>query len=98
MREFEEEAGLKVTGKLIPLGNILQKGGKKVYAWATEGDIPDNYIIKSNYFVITWPPGSKELKKFPEADKAEFFPVNVAKEKIIASQVELIERLERLLK
>ena len=98
MREFEEEVGLKVKGKLIPLGDIIHKGGKRVYSWATKGDIPDKFIIKSNYFVISWPPGSGQLKKFPEIDRAEFFSLEAAKEKIISAQAEFIERLQNLLK
>lgn len=93
IREFEEETGIKITNKLISLGSVVQKGGKKVYCWAAEGNLPDNFILTSIYFEMFWPPGSKQLKKFPEIDKAEFFPVEIAREKILPAQEEFIDRL-----
>ncbi len=98
IREFEEETGFKPDGEFIPLGSIKQKGGKIVHAWAVECDIPEDFILKSNYFELSWPPASGQMKKFPEVDRAEFFPVDIAKEKIIPAQIPLIERLEQKLK
>src|SRR6202035_61970 len=71
--EFEEEIGIKPLGDWISLGSIKQKGGKTVHAWAFQGNLDDDYIVKSNLFEIEWPQGSGKLKTFPEIDRAEFF-------------------------
>src|SRR4051812_30442175 len=73
-RELEEETGYKVTTSLTPLTEIKQKGGKKVFAWAAEGDL-DPTGIKSNTFSMEWPPKSGKVQEFPEVDKAEWFSV-----------------------
>lgn len=88
-REFEEETGQALAGDFIPLDPITQKGGKKVYAWAMEGDI-DHETIVSNIFEMEWPPRSGKLKTFPEVDKAAWFDVETAKIKINPAQAELI--------
>lgn len=93
VREFEEETGIKPKGKFIPLGSIIQKGGKEVFAWAFEGNLPENYEHKSNMFYEQWPPNSGQFKPFPEIDKVKFFTVNEAKQKIKKTQIPLIERL-----
>ena len=95
-REFEEETGLALTGGFIALDPITQKGGKKVYAWAVEGDI-DHETIISNTFEIEWPPRSGKKQIFPEVDKAAWFDVETAKLKINAAQAGLIESLKPLL-
>jgi predicted NUDIX family NTP pyrophosphohydrolase len=95
-REFLEEPGQGINGKFIPLGSITQKGGKKVYAWAVEGDI-DHETIVSNTFEMEWPPRSGKKQSFPEIDKAAWFDVETAKIKINAAQVGLIEELQPLL-
>src|ERR1700726_1409352 len=91
--EFEEELGLKPNGDWIPLGSIKQKGGKVVHAWAVEGDLPESFQLKSNTFEIEWPTRSGKLKHFPEIDRAEFFPEEIARRKINPAQAELIDRL-----
>jgi predicted NUDIX family NTP pyrophosphohydrolase len=93
LREFEEETGLKPGGDFISLDFIKQKGGKIVHAWAVEGDLPGDFKLRSNFFVMPGSSASGQLKKFPEIDKVEFFPVAIAKEKIIPAQIPLIERL-----
>ncbi|HJP64329.1 MAG TPA: hypothetical protein VJ844_12870, partial [Mucilaginibacter sp.] len=92
IREFEEETGLALTGDFIALDPITQKGGKKVYAWAVEGDI-DHETIISNTFELEWPPRSGKKQIFPEVDKAAWFDVEMAKLKINAAQVGLVESL-----
>ena len=67
-REFLEETGHAVDGKFIELSPVVLKSGKKVYAWAVEGDI-DHENIKSNTFEIEWPPKSKRVQSFPEIDR-----------------------------
>jgi len=92
-REFEEETGVKISGEFIQLTPIKQKSGKKVYAWAVEGNI-DPEKIKSNSFEIEWPPKSGKMKSFPEIDKAAWFNLNDAEEKINSGQLSLIKELE----
>lgn len=91
-REFLEETGQSIEGKFLPLEPITQKGGKKVFAWAIEGDI-DHETIISNLFEIEWPPRSGKKQSFPEIDRAAWFDVEIAKVKINAAQVGLIESL-----
>jgi predicted NUDIX family NTP pyrophosphohydrolase len=92
-REFKEETGIKPTGPFLPLKPIKQKGGKIVHAWAFEGDCDPN-AIKSNTFAMEWPPKSGRQMEFPEIDRAEFFDLGMAKQKIKAGQGALIEELE----
>jgi predicted NUDIX family NTP pyrophosphohydrolase len=91
-REFAEETGKTITGKMIPLDPIKQKGGKLVLAWAIEGDI-DADNIKSNTYKLEWPYKSGKYKEFPEVDKAGWFSVSEAKEKINPAQSALIDDL-----
>ncbi|HTE25694.1 NUDIX domain-containing protein [Flavitalea sp.] len=94
-REFEEETGTKPTGSFISLGEIKQKGGKIVEAWAVEGDL-DTAKIRSNTFEIEWPPKSGKRKSFPEVDKAGWFKLEEAKEKINEAQSVFLIRLADL--
>ena len=91
--EFEEETGEKVSGNFIPLGSIKQKGGKTVHAWAVEGDLPNKFELKSNFFEMEWPPRSGMLKQFPEIDRADFFPEEIARSKINPAQIPFLDRL-----
>jgi len=91
-REFEEETGQSIDGNFIPLNPVKLKSGKKVYAWAVEGDI--NYeTIFSNLFEMEWPPKSGKKQSFPEIDRAEWFEVAEAKLKINIAQAAFIEEL-----
>jgi predicted NUDIX family NTP pyrophosphohydrolase len=91
--EFEEELGIKPLGNWIPLGSIKQKGGKTVHAWAIEGDLPESFKLRSNTFQIEWPPRSGNLKEFPEVDRAEFFPEEIARRKLNPAQIPFLDRL-----
>src|SRR2546423_1811190 len=71
--EFEEELGVAPHGEWIDLGSVKQKGGKTVHAWAFEGDLPNDFVLKSNTFEVEWPPRSARMQTFPEVDRAEFF-------------------------
>jgi predicted NUDIX family NTP pyrophosphohydrolase len=95
-REFEEELGTYPEGELIPLGEVRQKAGKVVHAWALEGDL-DIAKIRSNTFQMEWPPRSGKMQEFPEIDRAEFFSLDEARKKINPAQAEFIDRLERIL-
>ncbi len=96
-REFEEETGMKVDADLVPLKPIRQKNGKTVMAWAVRQDIDPSKIV-SNLFEIEWPPKSGKHQQFPEMDRAEWFSVSDAREKIIAGQAALIDELEEILR
>ncbi len=91
-REFLEETGVAVEGEFIELTPITQKGGKKVFAWAVEQDI-DPAQIKSNTFFLELPPRSGKMVEYPEIDKAGWFPVAAALEKINPAQGALIDEL-----
>jgi predicted NUDIX family NTP pyrophosphohydrolase len=95
-REFKEETGIQLNGELIPLKPVKQKSGKTVIAWAVELDI-DVSNIKSNQFEMEWPPRSGNHQQFPEMDRAEWFTVSDAKEKIIPGHAALIGELEEIL-
>ncbi len=94
-REFTEETGVTVAGPLEPLGEIRQRGGKRVLGFAVEGDL-DVYTIKSNIFEIEWPPKAGKLQSFPEIDRAEWFDLSAAHAKILESQRPLLDRLAEL--
>jgi predicted NUDIX family NTP pyrophosphohydrolase len=91
--EFKEELGIAASGEWIELGAIKQKGGKVVHAWAFEGDLPADFVLRSNEFEIEWPPRSGRRAKFPEVDRAQFFAEPTAREKINAAQLPFIDRL-----
>lgn len=77
IREFEEETGYKPAGPYVELTPIIQKGGKKVFAWACEGNLNADKII-CNDFEMEWPPKSGRLQHFPEVDKAGWFDFDEA--------------------
>jgi predicted NUDIX family NTP pyrophosphohydrolase len=93
-REFEEETGAAVEGEFLPLTPIRQKGGKQVLAWAVRADF-DPSVLRSNLFSMEWPPRSGRQQEFPEVDRAEWFPLDAAREKILESQKPLLDELER---
>ena len=92
-REFEEETGQRPpTGGFVALGEVRQKGGKVVSAWAAPGDL-DPDAITSNTFTMEWPPGSGTRREFPEVDRAGWFDAATAREKLISAQAGLVDRL-----
>ncbi len=91
-REFREETGFDAEGEFIPLEPVKQKGGKIVSAWAVEGSI-DASAIKSNTFLIEWPPKSGREAEFPEVDRAEWFSPAEARAKINPAQAAIIDAL-----
>ncbi|MEY2562947.1 MAG: hypothetical protein QOH88_1140 [Verrucomicrobiota bacterium] len=91
--EFEEELGIAPTGVPMELGTIKQKGGKTVHAWAFAGDLPDDFSLTSNNFEMEWPPRSGRIQEFPEVDRASFFSIEAARQKINPAQAALLDRL-----
>ncbi|HJP77310.1 MAG TPA: NUDIX domain-containing protein [Pseudonocardiaceae bacterium] len=96
-REFQEELGLPVPdGELAELGEVKQSGGKVVTAWALAGDL-DPALVVPGTFEMEWPPRSGTMKEFPEIDRAEWFDLVTANEKIVGGQRPLLARLADLL-
>jgi predicted NUDIX family NTP pyrophosphohydrolase len=96
-REFQEELGLPVPdGEPVELGEVKQSGGKVVTAWALAGDL-DPALVVPGTFEMEWPRGSGKVKEFPEIDRADWFDLATAAEKIVAGQRPLLDRLAELL-
>jgi predicted NUDIX family NTP pyrophosphohydrolase len=96
-REFEEELGsAPPEGEAAELGEIRQKSGKRVRGWALEGDL-DATRITSNTLQFEWPTRSGKLLEIPEVDRAEWFRLDAARDKINPAQVPLLDRLEQSL-
>jgi predicted NUDIX family NTP pyrophosphohydrolase len=97
LREFAEETGLPAPdGPYLPLGEITQKGGKVVSAWACAGDC-DASAICSNQIEIEWPPRTGRRMAIPEVDRCGWFGLDEARGKIKDAQVGLLTRLEEML-
>ena len=96
-REFKEETGTELPpGALDELGSVRQKSGKYVAAWAAEGDL-DAAAVTSNTFEMQWPPRSGKLQAFPEIDRAQWFGIDEAREKLNPAQTAFLDRLAALL-
>src|SRR5947209_6932315 len=96
-RELEEETGLAIEGDFRPLQPIRQAGGKTVLAWAVEGDC-DPEQLRSNLFEMEWPPRSGQRRSFPEVDRAAWFSLAEARERINAGQAAFLDQLSDLLR
>jgi predicted NUDIX family NTP pyrophosphohydrolase len=99
LREFEEETGSPVLAapeSFLPLGDITQKGGKRVVAWAAAGDL-DPATATSNTFRAEWPPRSGTFVDVPEIDRVAWMSPPEARRFIKASQIPLLDRLEATL-
>jgi predicted NUDIX family NTP pyrophosphohydrolase len=101
LREFREETGIDPTGAAPrTLGEVRQKGGKRVLAWAIEapeGDLDLTTLPTSNTFELEWPPRSGKRQSFLEVDKIAMFTPEQARVKIVAAQAVFLDRLEELL-
>jgi predicted NUDIX family NTP pyrophosphohydrolase len=92
-REFEEELGSPLpASELTELGTVALKSGKQIVAFAVEGDL-DAEAIVSNTFTLEWPPRSGRTREFPEVDRAGWFGLEEAREKLNPAQAELLVRL-----
>jgi predicted NUDIX family NTP pyrophosphohydrolase len=93
-REFVEETGFAWSEPFIELQSIKQAGGKRVFAWAFEGDCDPSKLV-SNTFEIEYPPRTGRMTTFPEADKAGWFDLAAARRKMHVGQLPFLEQLER---
>jgi predicted NUDIX family NTP pyrophosphohydrolase len=91
-REFLEELGVEAPASLTDLGTVRQKNRKEVRAFYGEGDLDASGVV-SNAFEMEWPPRSGRTQSFPEIDRAEWFDVATAREKLNPAQAEFLDRL-----
>jgi predicted NUDIX family NTP pyrophosphohydrolase len=96
LREFKEETGASLDLEPVKLARIRQSGGKIVVAFAAEGDL-DESAIQSIEFEMEWPPRSGRIERFPEVAKARWMTLAEAREKMLPSQLPLLEALEKKL-
>jgi predicted NUDIX family NTP pyrophosphohydrolase len=94
-REFVEETGFPVSGPFVPLGSLKQPSGKTVSVWAFESDC-DPAALVSNEFEMEWPPGSGRKASFVEIDRAGWFGLSEAREKLAKGQVGFLDALEKV--
>lgn len=92
-REFYEETGIEVDGDFYKLKPVKLTSGKIIHAYALKGDL-DSSSVHSNNFSLEWPPSSGKIQLFPEIDRAEWFDIHTAREKLSKSQSSFIEELE----
>jgi predicted NUDIX family NTP pyrophosphohydrolase len=95
-REFEEETGFKVEGHFTVLTPVRQRNNKLVYAWAVEGNC-NAAAVRSNTFPMEWPPHSGITREVPEIDRAAWFSMETAREKILNGQTGFLDELEKIL-
>lgn len=91
-REFLEETGTPIDGSFVALEPVRQRGGKRVHAWAVEGDIALD-ALTSNAFTMEWPPHSGKIQSFPEVDRYGWFALDDARAKINEAQRALLDEL-----
>lgn len=91
-REFQEETGLVASGPFRALTPLKQPGGKIVHAWAFEGNC-DAGAITSNSFPMEWPRGSGRMQEFPEVDRAGWFRIEDARQKILSGQAGFLDEI-----
>lgn len=97
-REFIEEIGVEApSGRTLDLGEVKQPSGKRIRVWAIEA--PDFVVstVQSNEFELEWPPRSSKIQRFPEVDRAQWFPLPTARTKLVKGQVEFLDRLSSIL-
>ena len=87
-REFTEETGFTASGDFKRLTPLKQKSGKIVHAWAVEFDC-DPTLVRSNTFVF-------KGREFPEVDRAGWFTMEEAKQKILPGQAGFLDQLNRI--
>lgn len=95
-REFAEETGIAVEGEFIPLRPVRYSSGKTVCAWALRMDL-DASGVRSNKFMLEWPPRSGRMRSVPEIDRAQWFPLQEARRRIVPAQAPFVDQVERII-
>lgn len=96
-REFAEELGLPAPdGEPLDLGEVRMRSGKRIRAWAVEGDLDVDRIVPGT-FAMEWPPRSGRTQEFPEVDRAAWVDPETARAKLVQAQVAFVDRLEERL-
>ena len=96
-RELAEETGFQVDGEAIPLDPVRQPSGKVIHAWVVRADV-DPAKLESNTFSIEWPPKSGRYRDFPEVDRAAWFPIPDAEQKILKGQTPFLAQLAKVVR
>jgi predicted NUDIX family NTP pyrophosphohydrolase len=91
-RELREETGFVADGPFLELGTVKQKNGKIVHAWAAEANVDPTKLVSSS-FRMEWPPRTGAFAEFPEVDRAEYFSIDVARQKLNLAQSQFLDRL-----
>ena len=95
-REFAEEVGVPApAGEVVDLGTV-RSGAKVIRAYAVEAD-PGLAFRSSNTFALEWPPRSGQSQEFPEVDRAAWFALTEAGDRIVRSQLPFLDRLREAL-
>jgi predicted NUDIX family NTP pyrophosphohydrolase len=94
-REFYEETGFTANGEVTPLQPLKQPSGKIVHVWCVEGDF-DPALVRSNTFKLEWPRNSKNFIDVPEVDRAAWFSLEIAREKILPGQRPFLDSVARV--
>ena len=97
IREFQEETGFACEPPYLPLGEARQKSGKRITAWACEGDADPANLV-SNEFDVEWPPKSGQLRAFPEVDRVAWYSVEEARIKLLEGQRPFLDALQRVMR
>jgi predicted NUDIX family NTP pyrophosphohydrolase len=95
-RELAEETGFTVEGPFIDLGTVKQKNGKTVHAFAAEATV-DPTRLESTSFRMEWPPRTGTFAEFPEVDRADYFSIETARQKLNLAQAQFLDRLVQAL-
>jgi predicted NUDIX family NTP pyrophosphohydrolase len=98
-REFLEEIGQTIDPAVIGIFRALtpckQPSRKIIHAFAIEADL-DVGTIHSNTFEAEWPPHSGQTQSFPEVDRAQWFALAEARQRIQKGQVPILDELTQL--
>ena len=95
LREFAEETGFDAQAPFVDLGEVRMRSGKRIRAWAFEGD-GDPALLKSNDFEVEWPPRSGRIQRFAEVDRVGWFDLQAARVKLNPAQAPFIDALEKV--
>lgn len=103
-REFAEEVGVPApdgTGDDLDLGEVRQRAGKVVRAWARRADLDLDALATTrgpvSEVTVDWPPRSGRTVTVPELEDLRWLPVEDARPLLVTAQTALLDRLLELL-